>query len=104
MISGSAGSLKNNANLAAERPVISPRSLTHGANGVPERATYTKSSPPAPTASTISIRPLEKTFGPELRDFQSTLHLEIGTSHPVRCLYYTLNGSRPSPDDYDGSG
>ena len=104
VISGSAGSLKNNANLAAERPVISPRSLTHGPNGVPERATYTKSSPPAPTASTISIRPLEKTFGPELRDFQSTLHLEIGTSHPVRCLYYTLNGSRPSPDDYDGSG
>jgi hypothetical protein len=102
-ISGSSSPLNHNTDFAA-RLVYSPRSDVHGANGMPERASLTTSSPPAPPGSIISIRPLGKTFGSELRDFEGTLHLEIGTSHPVRSLYYTLNGSDPTPDYYVGSG
>jgi hypothetical protein len=57
-----------------------------------------------PSASAINIRPLGKTFGRELRDFEGTLLLEISTSSRVKAFYYTLNGSEPSPHNYDGSG
>ncbi len=102
-ISGNSSPLNHNTDFAA-RLVYSQRSDVHGANRMPERASLTMSSPPAPPGSIISIRPLGKTFGSELRDFEGTLHLEIGTSHPVRSLYYTLNGSDPTPDYYVGYG
>ena len=53
----------------------------------------------------IKIIPLEKTFGPELRDFHDTLHLEINTLQPgVKTLLYTLDGSEPNLHRFDGSG
>ena len=62
---------------------------------------FTESEHPS---STINIRPLDPTFGPDLRDFHNTLRLEISTTLPVASLYYTLNGSDPSPENYDGAG
>jgi hypothetical protein len=53
----------------------------------------------------IKIIPLEKTFGPELRDFHDTLHLEINTLQPgVKTVLYTLDGSEPNLHRFDGSG
>ena len=54
--------------------------------------------------SAIDIRPLDPTFGPNLQEFHNTLRLEISTTLPVATLYYTLNGSDPSPENYDGAG
>jgi hypothetical protein len=56
-------------------------------------------------SSTINIRPLGPTFGGSgSREFRDTLALEISTANPVQFLYYTLNGSDPSPENHDGAG
>ena len=78
--------------------------------GQPERlGDSTRESGRAPPelehpSSTINIRPLAPTFGSGSREFRDTLRLEISTANPARILYYTLNGSDPSPENYDGAG
>jgi hypothetical protein len=84
--------------------MYSPRTSVHRGNAVPERAGNSTASPTHPPSSIISFKPLGKLFGTGLRDFESDLHLEISTSYPVRSLYYTLNGSTPSIENFDGSG